>query len=151
MSEFHSEEIERVRAQAGETGDRRLAAIAIALSHEKVQELIDRNLGESHTYSGSRVFYGDQQEELRVVFEFERTPDRFTVTTPRFAVDVELASGSVRRVLDHYVDPPIPEVGEPGRLQPNLDVTRFAVEAVIERSLSRETAKVAWSKISHWV
>lgn len=145
----HEEQLERIRRSARETGDRRLAALDVALSHEPVRRLVGERLDAGHAYGGTRAFYAG--DHIRLVFEFERAPGAFTVTRPRFAVDVDPGAGTVVGVTDPYVDPELGAAAEAGRVQADLDLSRFTGDEGLSQDPAAADPKLAWSKLSHWV
>lgn len=145
----HGEQLERVRRAAQETGDRRLAALDAAMSDEFVQRLLGERRDAGHAYGGTRAFYAG--DRIRLVFEFERAAGTFTLTRPRFAVDVDPGTGTVVGVTDPYLDPELGESGEAGRVQADLDLSRFTADEGLSQDPAATDPKLAWSKLSHWV
>ncbi|HEX8581721.1 MAG TPA: hypothetical protein VF640_05315 [Acidimicrobiales bacterium] len=136
-------ELERIRRGAQETGDRRLAAMAAALDDERVRQLLHERRGAGHTYGGTRAFYAG--DRIRLVFEFERAQGSFTLTRPRFAVDVDPGAGTVVGLTDPYLDP---EAGGAGAVRSDLDLSRFTEDD--PGGQMAPDPKLAWSKLSHW-
>jgi hypothetical protein len=120
------DEIEKLRAVATEADDPRLSAILLAVTDERVQDVLTKRLGEGHQYVGTLTTF--QAGKVDVIFAFARASGRFGLVPVSVLATVSPAEQRVLRVVEHYLGSDEMGVRSLGARQPNIDLNMFMID-----------------------
>lgn len=130
------DEIEKLRTIAADTDDPRSSALLLAVTDDRVRNVLTERIAEGHEYVGALTAF--QAGTVDVVFVFVRRPGQFGLVPLSILATVEPATQRVQRVVEHhYVND---TRGRPrlGARQPQIDLSRFIFEQEDLRPLRPE-------------
>src|SRR5262245_32488204 len=120
------DEIEKLRAVATDGDDARLSAILLAVTDERVQDVLTERLAEGHQYVGTVTTF--QAGKVDVIFAFTRASGRFGLVPVSVLVTISQTDQRILRRVEHHRAGDEIGVQSLGARQPNIDLNMFMVD-----------------------